>query len=91
MANAITRKESAPVAMLEMAMAAMGRKIARVLEAIPVSIKRRSPHLTAADLEIITTEIAKARNIAASAQLEDEDDDGSIGDSDSDQEWAEDA
>ncbi|MGO4379730.1 terminase small subunit [Pseudoduganella sp. RAF19] len=91
MANALTRKESAPVATLEMAMATMGRKIARVLESIPVSIKRRSPGLTAADFEIITTEIAKARNIAASAQLEDEDEDGSIGDSEGDQEWPEDA
>ena len=66
------------------------RKVAAVLESIPVTIKRRSKNLTAEDIEIITAEITKARNIAASAQLDQEDDDdGLIGDSQSDTEWAE--
>jgi phage terminase Nu1 subunit (DNA packaging protein) len=83
MQNAVTRRELAPVAVLEMALATMGRKVAAVLEAIPVSIKRRSTNLTAEDIAIITGEINRARNIAAAAQLEDEDD-GHDGDSEGD-------
>lgn len=89
MQNALTRRESAPVALLESAVATIGRKIAAVLESIPVTIKRRSKNLTAEDIEIITTEITRARNIAATAQLEQEDVDGLIGDSQSDTEGLE--
>lgn len=89
MQNAVTRKESAPVAQLESAVATIGRKIAAVLEAIPVNIKRRSKNLTAEDIDIIVTEITRARNIAAQAQLEQEDPDGPVGDSESDTQWAE--
>lgn len=83
MQNAVTRRELAPVATLEMALATIGRKVAAVLEAIPVAIKRRSKNLTAEDIEIITGEINRARNIAAAAQLE-EDDDGHVGDTEGD-------
>lgn len=86
MQNAETRRESAPVVLLELAVATIGRKVAAVLEAIPVKIKRRSKNLTAEDIEIITAEINKARNIAASAQFDLEDPDGSKRDSESDTE-----
>jgi len=86
MANAETRRESAPVMLLEIAVATMGRKVAAVLESIPVKIKRRSKNLTAEDIEIITAEITKARNIAASAQFDLEDPDGSKRDSEGDTE-----
>lgn len=89
MQNAETRRESAPVALLEMAVASIGRKVAAVLEAIPVKIKRRSKNLTAEDIEIITAEITKARNIAASALFDMDDPDGSKRDTESDSEWAE--
>jgi phage terminase Nu1 subunit (DNA packaging protein) len=82
MQNAVTRRELAPVATLEMALATMGRKVAAVLESIPVNIKRRSKNLTAEDIAIITGEINRARNIAAAAQLEE--DDGHVGDSEGD-------
>ena len=84
MQNAETRRESAPVVLLEIAVATMGRKVAAVLESIPVKIKRRSKNLTAEDIEIITAEITKARNIAASAQVDLEDPEGSKRDSESD-------
>lgn len=74
MQNAQTRRELAPVAVLELALATMGRKVAATLEAIPVNIKRRSKNFTAEDIEFLTTEITKARNIAAAAQLEEEPD-----------------
>lgn len=83
MQNAVTRRELAPIATLEMALATVGRKISAVLESIPVSIKRRSKNLTAEDIAIITGEINRARNIAAAAQLEE--DDGDVGDSEGDQ------
>jgi len=86
MQNAETRRESAPVVLLEIAVATMGRKVAAALEAIPVMIKRRSKNLTAEDIEIITAEITRARNIAASAQFDLEDPDGSERDSESDTE-----
>jgi phage terminase Nu1 subunit (DNA packaging protein) len=90
MQNAETRR-SAPVVLLEIAIASMGRKVAAILEAIPVKIKRRSKNLTAEDIEIITAEITKARNIAASAQFIMEDPDGSKRDTESDTERTEDA
>lgn len=70
MQNCVTRRELAPVALLESALATIGRQIAGVLEAIPVNIKRRSNNLTSDDIQIMVEEIAKARNMAAQAQLE---------------------
>lgn len=87
--NAVTRRELAPIETLEMALAMMGRKVAAVLESIPVKLKRRTTHLTSEDIEAVTAEITIARNIAASAQLDMDDSDGSIGDSESDREWSE--
>jgi phage terminase Nu1 subunit (DNA packaging protein) len=87
MQNAVTRRELAPISMLEMALATMGRQVVAVLESIPVNIKRRSKNLTAEDIAIITGEINRARNIAAAAQLEE--DDGDVGDSEGDPPGAE--
>lgn len=89
MQNAVTRRELAPVSLLEMALATMGRKVAAVLEAIPGDVKRRSSSLTAEDIETITDEIAKARNVAATQQLDMKDLDAANGDSEGDQEGAE--
>ncbi len=76
MQNAVTRRELAPVALLEQVLSKVGRQIAGILEAIPVQLKRRSD-LSADDLDFITREIVKARNQAAGitlADLSDEDD-----------------
>lgn len=88
MQNAVTRRELAPVARLEMALATMGRKVAAVLEAIPGDIKRRSNKLSAEDIEIITGEIVRARNVAATQQL-DMREDASNGDTECDSEGPE--
>lgn len=87
MSNAQMRRELAPVVMLEAVLARTARQIAAVLEAIPTQIKRRL-HLSAAAIDVINGEIAKARNAAASVELK-FDDDGSIGDTESDSERAE--
>lgn len=70
MQNAVTRKELAPVTVIEEVLARVGRQIVGILESIPVQLKRRSS-LTADDLDFITREIVKARNLAASIELED--------------------
>lgn len=84
MINAVSRKELAPVALLEQSIARTGRQIAGVLESLPVQLRRRSPHLTAEDLSLIGEEIARARNLAANMELITDDDDGSVGDQPSD-------
>lgn len=69
MQNAVTRKQLAPVSLIEEVLARVGRQIVGILEAIPVQLKRRSS-LTTEDLDFITREIVKARNLAASIELE---------------------
>jgi phage terminase Nu1 subunit (DNA packaging protein) len=69
MSNQQLRLELAPVSLLEYAIARVGRQIAGVLEAIPVQLKRSSANITADDLRIITAEIIKARNMAASIEI----------------------
>jgi phage terminase Nu1 subunit (DNA packaging protein) len=71
MQNAVTRKELAPTYMLEAVIAAAGTRAAAILDAIPGAIRRRNQALTAADIETIASEIAKARNIAAGMTLDD--------------------
>ncbi|MFZ6724696.1 terminase small subunit [Undibacterium sp. MH2W] len=88
MQNAITRRELAPIATLEFALATVGRKVAAVLEAIPIEIKRRTKNLAREDFDILVAEITKARNIAATANFETDETDGSILDSESDPAWA---
>jgi phage terminase Nu1 subunit (DNA packaging protein) len=57
--------------MLEAVIAAAGTRAAAILDAIPGAIRRRNQALTAADIETIASEIAKARNIAAGMTLDD--------------------
>ena len=89
MQNAVTRRELAPVPLLEFALATVGHKIAAILEAIPGNLKRRSKNLTTEDIDFMVAEIAKARNVAATVQLNMEDYDGYIGDTGGDTEGLE--
>lgn len=68
MQNAVSRRELAPVTLIEEVLAKVGRQIAGVLESIPVQLKRRSS-LSGDDLDYITAEIVKARNLAAAIKL----------------------
>jgi phage terminase Nu1 subunit (DNA packaging protein) len=61
--------ELAPIAALEWALTSVCAQISAVLETLPAKLKRRLPQLTSADLHLVQTEIAKARNAAASATL----------------------
>jgi len=69
--NALTRKEVAPVALIEQVLAKAGTRVAGILDAIPGMIKRRSPSLSSSDLDCVSSEIVKARNMAAAISLRD--------------------
>lgn len=69
MQNAIAARELAPVAVLSTVIGRVGQQIAAILSAIPVQLKRRSS-ISMADLEFITTEIVRARNLAAAIELD---------------------
>ncbi|WP_288129982.1 terminase small subunit [Accumulibacter sp.] len=71
LANAVTRRELAPVILIEQVLARAGSKVAGILDGIPGMIKRRVARLTAAEISLIAAEIARARNIAAALRLED--------------------
>ena len=61
--------ELAPIAALEWCLTSVCAQISAVLETLPAKLKRRLPQLTSADLHLIQTEIARARNAASSATL----------------------
>lgn len=71
MQNAVTRKELAPVALLEEVLSKVGARCASLLDAIPGAVKRRVPNLTSEEVGNIRKEIARVRNVAASMSLAD--------------------
>lgn len=81
MANQVELRELAPVTVLEGVIAKVGRQIAANLEAIPVQLKRSSTSISSEDLQLITQEIIKARNLAASMELNLDELNGPVGDS----------
>ncbi len=70
MANEVTRRNLAPVLLLETALARVGRQIIGIFDAIPVELKRRFG-LDSKELEFVVSELAKARTLAAAIKLED--------------------
>jgi phage terminase Nu1 subunit (DNA packaging protein) len=66
--NAQTRHETAPIALLDRVLSDVGGQIAAIFESIPAKLKRVAPKLTATDLELVTRELVKAQNAAASAK-----------------------
>lgn len=77
MQNEVTRRELAPVILIEEVLAKAGSKVAGILDAIPGMIKRRVA-LSSDDIELIAVEIARARNIAAAVSLDDLRDDAAV-------------
>ena len=69
MQNAVSRRETARVSVIAEVLARVGRQIAVTLEAIPIQLKRRSS-ISMDDLEFITAEIVRARNLAAGIELD---------------------
>jgi phage terminase Nu1 subunit (DNA packaging protein) len=75
MQNAVTRREMAPVVVIEHVLARAGVKVAGILDSIPGMIRRRSKSVSSDDLDAIADEIIRARNLAASISLNDLDSD----------------
>lgn len=71
MQNAVTRGELAPVILIEEVLTKAASKVAGILDAIPGMIRRRVPLLTADDIDLISGEVAKARNTVAKMSLAD--------------------
>jgi terminase small subunit / prophage DNA-packing protein len=69
--NAVTRRELAPVGLIEEVLAKAGSRVAGILDAIPGAVKRRLPTLPAEEVKAIAQEIARVRNIAANVSLAD--------------------
>lgn len=63
------RGEYAEVALVELVLASIGKRMSSLLEPLPSRIKMLVPALTAEDLKQIDAVITEARNIAASASL----------------------
>jgi len=74
MQNAITRGELAPMVLFEQVLTSTASKVAGIFDAIPGMVRRRVPQLTAAEIDMITGEITKARNIVATMSMDDIDD-----------------
>jgi len=72
MENRITRRELAPVAELERALADVGTLIRSRLESLSAQMKRRIPHLRASELGVVKQEVAKLSDEIASIRLNDE-------------------
>jgi len=80
--NAITRNQLAPVDLLEEVLAKAAARINGVFDAIPGMIKRRVPSLSSEDIDLISGEIARGRNIVAAISLNDINDNPTISDED---------
>lgn len=69
--NAVTIKELAPVAMMTEVLAKAGARMGGIFDGIVPKLRRRNTNLSAAELDIVAAEIAKARNYVASMSLAD--------------------
>lgn len=69
MKNAQSRREVAPVGIIEEVLAHAARQIATVLEGIQPQLRRRFPDLTGEQLKLIASELARARQVAAGVNL----------------------
>lgn len=63
--NAQTRREVAPINLIEWMLGQTCSQISAILESLPLKIKRRVAKLTASDIEFIRREVIKAQNVAA--------------------------
>ena len=73
MANALTRRELAPVATLEVVLADVARQVATRLDALVPQVRRRLPDLPPSVLAQISAEIHACRDLCAAVNLTDAD------------------
>lgn len=60
----------APIAAMEWCVSNICAQISAVLATLPSRLKRRNPHLTAVDLDVVRKEVARVCEIASRAKIE---------------------
>lgn len=73
MANAVTRREFAPVAVLEVILSDVARQVATRLDSLVPQIRRRLPDLPSTVLTQLAAEIHTCRELCAATNLQDAD------------------
>lgn len=68
--NAQSRRELAPVDLIDWTLSRVGAQISALLEAIPLKVKQLLPKMTAAEIGLIEREVIKAQNAAASVTVD---------------------
>jgi phage terminase Nu1 subunit (DNA packaging protein) len=63
--NAQTRRELAPVQLIEWTLSRIGSQISAIFDSIPLKVKKLMPKLSASEIELIKRELVKAQNAAA--------------------------
>jgi len=68
--NAISRREYAPIEALENGLSDVMARVAAQLDTIPAKLKMASDKLTATDLDLVSSIIAKVRNEIAASEID---------------------
>ncbi|MGE0310034.1 MAG: terminase small subunit [Lautropia sp.] len=71
MQNRITRRELAPVSLIEEVLAKAASEVAGIFDGIPGGIRRRAPDIPTETLSWVVEEINRARNRVAALRLDD--------------------
>lgn len=66
---ALKRREAAPVAVIELVLAKVGRQCAAKLDALVPALRLRWPDVTAEQLKLVEAEVATVRNLMAEVSL----------------------
>jgi len=69
--NAQMRRELIPVQVVSMVLAKIGAQISGALDPLAGQLKRRIPSMTTADTHVVKEQVAKCKNLAASASIDD--------------------
>jgi len=69
--NAQLRRELIPVQVVSMVLAKIGAQISGALDPLAGQLKRRIPSMTTADIHVVKEQVAKCKNLAAAASIDD--------------------
>jgi len=70
MKNLITKREQAPVVLLEFAISNFSEQAKSLFESIPLKVKKKLPHLRASEIEMVKREIVKIQNAATKIRID---------------------
>lgn len=69
--NKLADGQVAPIEIISEVLARVSKQIASTLDALPLTLKKRNPNLGYKDIELVRKEIAKCRNMAVKAAVDD--------------------